>query len=83
MTCEFIKTDDGVMIVCGRGRRAPTKRCSACNHYLASLECDFPTPTHKSGTCDRALCSNCAVHISGNRDHCPHHPPPDQQGSLF
>lgn len=59
-------------IVC-TGRRG-RKRCSACKTGWASLECDFPTPARKSGTCDKPLCAECAVRKGENLDFCPHHP---------
>lgn len=33
----------------------PPKRCYRCDRISVAL-CDWPDPSHKSGTCDRPLC---------------------------
>jgi hypothetical protein len=36
--------------------------------------CDYPvTRKGKPGTCDRKLCSRCAVNVGPNKDYCPPH----------
>lgn len=83
MICEPFVTPEGVRgIMCSRGGR---RRCSACKRTWATLECDFPTPARKSGTCDKPLCRRCAISKGDNLDFCPHHPEgglpgPDQMG---
>lgn len=72
MTCHHVTMPGGFRaIVCTSGR--PRRKCSACKDRRADLLCDFPTPTRKSGTCDRPLCGKCAVHVGEDRDHCPSH----------
>ena len=66
-----------------RTSRRPRRRCS--NHPCirwATLECDYPTPARKSGTCDKPLCSTCAVKGGADIDYCPHHPK-DQTGQQL
>lgn len=58
-----------------RFSRKPRRRCSCCRDAWATLECDHPTPSRKSGTCDKPLCRRCAVNGGENIDYCPTHPP--------
>lgn len=71
MTCEWIKTPNGPVMVCSP-RKRPSK-CSKCGRTPAVIECDFPTPSHKSGTCDKKLCAYCAVHVGDDLDYCRDH----------
>jgi hypothetical protein len=50
--------------------RRPRPRC-ACG-TPASLQCDAPTK-RRSGTCDRHLCTACAVEVGPDRHLCPTH----------
>jgi hypothetical protein len=84
MPCIPFQTKDGAMgIMCMRGGR---RRCSACKNAWADLECDYPEPKRKSGTCDKALCTSCRVKVGEDLDYCPHHPrdatPGPAQGAL-
>lgn len=72
MPCEHVTLKDGTRAIVCTGRRG-RRRCSACRNAWASLECDFPTPSRKTGTCDKPLCSDCAVSVGPNLDHCPTH----------
>lgn len=76
--CEYVQLPDGSSaIICGGHRTR--KRCAECGGR-ATLECDGPgSPTTRrrgaivartSGTCDRALCSRCAIHVPPDRDFC-------------
>lgn len=72
MICEHVQMPGGgFAIVCHRGSR---RRCSVCKNAWADLSCDFPTPTRKSGTCDKPLCTACAVKMGEDLDFCPSHP---------
>ncbi len=73
MPCIPFQTKDGATGIICTGRRG-RRRCSTCKNAWTSLECDYPMPDHKSGTCDKPLCARCAVSIGPNVDHCPHHP---------
>lgn len=73
MPCQHVTLKDGTPAIACTGRRG-RKRCSACKRTWATLECDFPTPARKSGTCDKPLCQKCAVSKGDNLDFCPHHP---------
>jgi hypothetical protein len=79
-------TPDGLTGFARVGNR-PRVRCSnkPCVRW-APLRCDFPTPTRKSGTCDKPLCKQCAVSVGEDLDHCPSHPrgtpPGPAQGAL-
>lgn len=74
MTCEYVKIPNGPMaIVCHRNRRKVRCACGA----IASRECDFVIDrTHSAGkiTCDKPLCTKCAVSGGANVDYCPDHP---------
>jgi hypothetical protein len=71
MACRTVVTGPGVTaIFCDRSRR--DRKCSSCGTYGADKACDYPTKT-KSDTCDRALCSRCAVSVGPDRDYCPAH----------
>ena len=58
----------GVAIVCGvrRRRRPPCVHCGEASEY----ECDGPSPWKKQGTCNRALCRRCRIHVPPNQDFC-------------
>jgi len=71
MPCEHVTIENRRMIVC-TGRRG-RRQCSACKNAWASLECDYPDAKKKSGTCDKPLCTECAVKMGENLDYCPHH----------
>lgn len=62
----------GVAFVDGTTRR----RYCGCGR-IAALQCDYPTPGRKSGTCDKHLCRSCGVAVGPDRDHCPEHPRDD------
>jgi hypothetical protein len=79
MPCTPIKLSDGTVMI-ARGR-SPRRRCSACGIHWADLACDEPDERHRSGTCDRPLCSGCAVHVEPDNDYCPTHE--TQQQPLF
>lgn len=57
--------------------------CMAFSGYL----CDAPDPSHRSGTCDRALCDAHAREVGPNRQFCPachqSHRDADPQRGLF
>ncbi len=68
MPCTPFTLPDGTRgILCSR---RPTLRC-ACGR-AASLQCDALS-TRRSGTCDRHLCSRCAVEVGPDRHLCPAH----------
>ncbi len=88
MICETVRLPDGVAaIVCsGRGRRR--KRC-ACGGLTVAL-CDYPIQLRdREGdvpekTCDKPLCTRCAVRVAKNVDYCREHPlPKGAQLTLF
>jgi hypothetical protein len=70
--CTWIKTGQGVALVCGR-LRVPT--CAFCGG-ISRLECDWPAGKKK--TCDKKLCRGCALSAGPNVDFCPDHPVPVQ-----
>ncbi len=73
MPCNTYRDPDGkfTAIVCTRGKR-PIK-CSVCGLSGGKL-CDFPLMGPKTGkTCDRSLCSKCAVSGGADIDYCPPH----------
>lgn len=54
---------------CSRGTsRGP---CSSCGYVIASKLCDYRLTNGK--TCDRKLCSHCAVKRAPTVDYCPAH----------
>ena len=70
MPCTVFKTENGWGIACSRGAKRATK-CSVCGRLGADKLCDWKM---EGGTCDRPLCSRCAVHVSGeDLDFCPSH----------
>lgn len=74
MTCKPFNLGNGVTgFVCTRGSKQ--KRCQTphCGRS-ASKRCDYPvTRNGKTETCDRCLCSLCAVSQGVNRDYCGPH----------
>jgi hypothetical protein len=77
MVCEFVRTPNGTMIVCGPRRPRPRCQCGS----VASFQCDWPTPNRKSGTCDKHICTRCARVAGADTHYCPFHrgaPPPVQ-----
>lgn len=76
MPCRHYTIDGRHVIICsrGRGRRAPPAPCSVCRAPSTKL-CDYPTLENASGTCDRPLCDEHAVHVGPDRDYCVIHPP--------
>lgn len=70
--CERVALPGGgVAIVCG-GRRARLKPCAYCGAPSA-FACDGPAPAGRQGTCDRALCRACRIHVPPNQDFCKNH----------
>jgi len=70
--CERVALPGGgFAIVCGtrRGRRST---CAHCGRP-ASLLCDGPARDGGVGTCDRALCTHCRIHVPPDRDYCKGH----------
>jgi hypothetical protein len=80
MPCEPIKLPGGsVGTICFRG---PRRRCSTCGKLGADRLCDVWTGAYdrqgKPKTCNRPVCSNCAVAIDSETDVCGAHPIPDE-----
>ncbi|MGH6887973.1 MAG: hypothetical protein ACREHF_02050 [Rhizomicrobium sp.] len=73
MPCIRITLPDGTVAL-AKVARAPQKKCSVCGDR-AGLLCDYPVRGH---TCDKPLCSNCAVHKADDIDWCPGHGPVPQ-----
>lgn len=73
MPCVPFTTPDGLRGIACLGKRG-RRKCSACKTAWADLACDFPDDKKKSGTCDKPLCTKCAVHVGEDLDHCPSHP---------
>lgn len=81
MTCESVTLANGTRAIICRSR--PRRRkCSCCGTRWAERECDYPDLKRKSGTCDKPLCTKCAVKGGDNIDYCPHHPK-DQTGQQM
>lgn len=83
MPCDVKWTPGGgYAIACSRGQRQP--RCSSCGARASKL-CDYRVERDgKPATCDRALCTRCAVRVPfGSRflDYCPPHYRSDQKRS--
>lgn len=74
MICEIVRLPDGMVAFVKMARRKP-KPCSICKEPSSRL-CDFVVDrTHSAvGTCDKPLCTRCAVSVGRNVDHCPDHP---------
>lgn len=79
MPCANLKLASGeTAIVCtGRQRQ---RKC-ACGRR-ATLLCDFKADGAKK-SCDKPLCSHCAVRIGPDIDHCPSHHTMPAQLPLF
>jgi len=68
--CDEIKLSDGSsLLICGL--RAFRKFC-ACGRQ-ATLLCDWKVAAHKSGTCDRPICSHHAKQVAPGKHLCPLH----------
>jgi len=60
-------------IICTRGERRRSCATPGCANR-ADKQCDFPvTRNGKVGTCDRFVCSRCAVSKGHDLDFCPPH----------
>lgn len=73
--CDFFGGPGGTRVVACRPA-AKRKRCSVCGGLGASKLCDFPVEDGTSpatGTCDKPLCVECAVHREPDSDYCPGH----------
>jgi hypothetical protein len=81
MPCTPVKLAGGQTAIICTGRR-PRRKCSVCKERLAQRECDYPDQQRKSGTCDKPLCTRCAVSGGDNIDFCPSHPK-DQPGQQL
>lgn len=95
MVCTpIIKDGKRIGFVCGPAPRG--RNCSACGRFVRGrdvLLCDYPSDKKKrfgtvarprnSKTCDKPLCSSCAVHVGLNRDYCPSHKEAPAQGELL
>lgn len=74
MACRTIVAGPGMTaIACTRGTQRPSCSTPGCANR-ADKQCDFPVKRGgKAGTCDRHICSKCAVSAGRNVDHCPAH----------
>jgi hypothetical protein len=73
MHCTRVNVGGIKAMVCGP-RRLPV--CSFCRSF-SNLLCDFLVGRKK--TCDKSLCSSCAINVAPNVDLCPDHPLPATQ----
>jgi len=77
MPCDHIVLTNGAHgFLCSRGGRRSERKCAHCG-ASASLQCDYPIESRRSGTCDKHLCMRCAIRLPVDRDFCPtgHKPP--------
>ena len=59
MPCEWLETDDGVVMHINRGRSGGKKKlCPFCKRRPVSKLCDWPTEPGR--TCDAEMCDDCA-----------------------
>lgn len=68
MTCEHVTLPGGATAIVCSSHRQQRCRCGRS----ATLLCDWKTPS-KSGTCDAAICTACAVSPTPDKDLCPKH----------
>ncbi len=73
MACRPLITEDGKVFgfACGPKREQPKYVCQTCWKRRSERQCDYPTAPGK--TCDKHLCSTCAVRVGPDKDHCPDH----------
>ena len=78
MPCRTVRLPDGGVALVKMARVQP-KICQSCGWRTARLQCDYPDPGRKSGTCDKYLCHDCAQTVRASDgtqvDFCPDHPP--------
>jgi hypothetical protein len=74
MACRTVDLGGGATaIVCTRGQRSRSCATPGCANR-ADKQCDFPvTRNGKTATCDRHICSRCAVSKGSALDFCPPH----------
>ncbi len=72
MPCHILNQNGFTAIACTRGHRTKPQRCSYCNRP-APLLCDYPDPSHASGTCDKPICPHCSTRVASNTDYCKAH----------
>jgi len=88
MKCRTASIGGVTAIVCSR--RPRRQRCSngyppksrQCARWSTKL-CDYPIPGAGGKTCDKPLCSSCAVSVGADRDFCPNHPREPEQGAML
>lgn len=70
MNCEHVTMPGGgSAIVCSSGKRP---KCCKCGKP-ARLLCDWKTPGHRNGTCDKPVCEACSTKPAPGKDLCPAH----------
>jgi hypothetical protein len=74
MVCRTVIAGDGVTAIAyTRGERRRNCATPGCRNH-ADKQCDFPvTRNGKSATCDRYICSPCAISKGRDLDFCPPH----------
>jgi len=74
MPCVHVDLGNGVTAIV-KVAPQPRKRCWVCGCLCNARLCDFIlTEGKRAGkSCDKPLCSDCAVHCDPDVDYCPTH----------
>jgi hypothetical protein len=70
MPCSVIDLGNGVTAIVRHSGKH--HRCYVCGAKCGTL-CDFPDPSHKSKTCDRAFCPKHGKNVGKDTDFCAAH----------
>ena len=73
MHCQRVTTPTGPVIICGPCA-SNWPPCHHCGQPSTRL-CDKTVSRVPFRTCDRPLCTACAIHRPGNVDYCRDHNP--------
>lgn len=80
MACDRIKMADGsVLFICSRSKRRVM--CGLCRKLEAEFLCDYKIGPKR--TCDRPLCSKCAIEVGPNTHQCFVHKGQQEELPLF
>jgi len=74
MACRTVNLGGGATaIICTRGQRSRSCTTPGCTNR-ADKQCDFRVSRNgKAATCDRYICSRCAVSKGADLDYCGPH----------
>lgn len=75
MACETFRTPNGIVVACGRKRRAACQvpNCGRPHEKLCDFQVCAAPSSAGARTCDMKLCRAHAKSVGPDRDFCPAH----------